>query len=784
VGDDGVWIVKNSWGGSWGDGGYCYVAYGACNIGAGTTSLRYTPPPVEVGVSSPDPDELYYGDAPVEINWFTDNETVDAVDLYFGTAGSCQDQLIAAGVPNTGSYVWQMPNVTTDRATVLVFPSEGTHRGYGFTESEFSVLGHQTRYVSADGLNIPPYDTPATAAHSVADAVLAGAGRDTVFVAGGDYLGAGITFNSQCHVQGGWSPDFTVHDPETYPTRLRGTSGTVRFNQGARDYCGISHVTFYDCAGATGSEPVNGHHGAAIIVVDASPVIEHCVFENNRAALGTGTGWGGAILVYGGAPVIRDCTFTGNIASHGGAIALSQSVDALIERCDFVANTTSDSTQAFAGGSIYVDGGQVRLDDVSILDSASGNGGGLSINGGAIVVAQRLEIAGNRSVVNGAGIHVQDGTLDIAQGTIADNRSWTGSGAGLFVSDSGLELRNVAIRGNQAPSLGGGLYAQNVTEGTLANLLIHANSGANGGGAFVLASGPVAFRDNVVTSNTGGGVYLGGPELVSACNLAHGNTGGDFLNGPGADDLTLDPRFAAPEVGDFAPGVHSPLIDSGSNLGGPDWDGSHADRGLHGGPAGVPAGPGQVLGLVGQVEGNEVSLSWDASAEAVTYVVYRDSAATFVPAPELVCQTIAAPTTEFNETVPDGDWYYLVGAVDAAGHAGGFSAAFDASGGGAVAVTDGKLPAALVITSVAPNPFNPRATVAFAVPEAGPVRLQVFDLRGRLVRTLEDGQLSAGRHTAIWDGSDRSGRQAATGVYFIRLDDGRRAVTTKAVLAK
>ena len=56
-----------------------------------------------------------------------------------GVAG---DQVIATGVPNTGTYEWLLPNLTTDRATVLVFPSEGTQRGFGFTDGEFSVLGH------------------------------------------------------------------------------------------------------------------------------------------------------------------------------------------------------------------------------------------------------------------------------------------------------------------------------------------------------------------------------------------------------------------------------------------------------------------------------------------------------------------------------------------------------------------------------------------------------------------------------------------------------------------
>ena len=216
--------------------------------------------------------------ADVTIQWYTQNETVDQVDLYYGTAGSCQDELIASGVPNTGSYLWTLPNLTTDRATVLVFPSEGTDRGFGFTDGELAIIGHQTRYVSASGSANPPYDTPAKAAHSLAAAVLAGAGRDTVLIRGGDYLESGITINSQCHLFGGWNDDFTVCDPDAYPTRLRGVNGTIRFGAGAYDYCGVAGITFHDCLGALGAVPVNGHHGAAIVSIGVSPVIEHCRF--------------------------------------------------------------------------------------------------------------------------------------------------------------------------------------------------------------------------------------------------------------------------------------------------------------------------------------------------------------------------------------------------------------------------------------------------------------------------------------------------------------------------
>lgn len=94
------------------------------------------------------------------------------------------------------------------------------------------------------------------------------------------------------------------------------------------------------------------------------------------------------------------------------------------------------------------------------------------------------------------------------------------------------------------------------------------------------------------------------------------------------------------------------------------------------------------------------------------------------------------------------------------------------------------LPRALAITQVAPNPFNPTTTISFDVPRAGPVSLAVFDVRGRLVRTLVDASLEVGRHRVTWDGRDAHGAAAASGVYFARLRDATARKTIKMVLAK
>jgi len=69
-----------------------------------------------------------------------------------------------------------------------------------------------------------------------------------------------------------------------------------------------------------------------------------------------------------------------------------------------------------------------------------------------------------------------------------------------------------------------------------------------------------------------------------------------------------------------------------------------------------------------------------------------------------------------------------------------------------------------------PNPFNPRTSIAFDVPApGGDVQLHVFDVRGRLVRTLWSGPVAPGARQVIWNGTDGTGQAVASSVYVVVL---------------
>lgn len=83
-----------------------------------------------------------------------------------------------------------------------------------------------------------------------------------------------------------------------------------------------------------------------------------------------------------------------------------------------------------------------------------------------------------------------------------------------------------------------------------------------------------------------------------------------------------------------------------------------------------------------------------------------------------------------------------------------------------------------------PNPFNPTTTIGFALPAAGDVKLEVFNLLGQKVRTLVNGELMAGQHTVEWDGTTNAGSKVASGVYFYRLTAEKFTDTRKMLLLK
>ncbi len=83
-----------------------------------------------------------------------------------------------------------------------------------------------------------------------------------------------------------------------------------------------------------------------------------------------------------------------------------------------------------------------------------------------------------------------------------------------------------------------------------------------------------------------------------------------------------------------------------------------------------------------------------------------------------------------------------------------------------------------------PNPFNPTTRLQFDLPEAGVVRIAIYDLAGNLVRTVVAGEYAAGQHHITWDATDEQGMKVGSGIYFCRFESNHFVAVRKMVLAK
>ncbi len=94
-------------------------------------------------------------------------------------------------------------------------------------------------------------------------------------------------------------------------------------------------------------------------------------------------------------------------------------------------------------------------------------------------------------------------------------------------------------------------------------------------------------------------------------------------------------------------------------------------------------------------------------------------------------------------------------------------------------MADKALPTPFALGQNRPNPFNPSTTFEFSLPADTRVLVRVFDLKGRAVATLADGQYGAGSHSVRWDATE-----FASGTYFYRIDAGERSSVRKMTLLK
>ena len=266
---------------------------------------------------------------------------------------------------------------------------------------------------------------------------------------------------------------------------------------------------------------------------------------------------------------------------------------------------------------------------------------------------------------------------------------------------------------------------------------------------------------------------------------------GTFDPSPGNDLLFEDPLFRDSEAGDYHLLEDSPCIDAGDPDSPPDPDGTRADMGafyFH--QRDIEVEPLELnfppIGW-GELDSLPVTITNDGGTDLTIINVEgclcmsciwmnEENPAEWQPIVMEPLQSIqlwvyyhpqegAVRSRTFWIHSDDPDEPEIT--IEATGEVSGIES------------SEGAVPLLFGVNSAFPNPFNATTTIGFNLPEQQRVSLQLFDLTGRVVETLIDERLEAGRFTAVWNADDFS-----SGVYFYRIQAGSYSKTIKLALVK
>jgi hypothetical protein len=172
-----------------------------------------------------------------------------------------------------------------------------------------------------------------------------------------------------------------------------------------------------------------------------------------------------------------------------------------------------------------------------------------------------------------------------------------------------------------------------------------------------------------------------------------------------------------------------------------------------------------------------VELRWEISTpdDVIGFLVYRQEAGDPVFESLTSGRLIDAGRRDFSDSNirPGRIYNYMLGLIRS-----------DNSELRSDLVTISIAPLSLELFPNYPNPFNPSTTVSFSLPREARVNLAVYDLEGRLVKSLIQKNLPEGYKKIRWDGTNTEGIPVASGAYFVRLQAGQQTLTRKMVLLK
>ncbi len=540
----------------------------------------------------------------------------------------------------------------------------------------------------------------------------------------------------------------------------------------------VQSVLFARCRfeNLRGAQRTGGSAGSAIAAltpgVDANLTLEHCTFVGNQTS-----GNGGALWVGGGYQLqILSCTFEQNAAvgnGKGGAMAIAGNSVPTVVTCEDT--DILDSSSAGPAGAIDIDSSSFTMRRCNLNGSRSGTVPSLNWCGGAGIRVHRD--AGHMLPVSftaeNCEFHDNRGLMD--------HGSQAGDGGAVIIKGDLDRLVDVTVTGclfqDNYNAQGAGLYIGRYAVGHVVdcrfidNAAWYQGGGSMKGGALVTNQGELATYDYCEFRGNRAGVRPDGTETLEY------SRGGGMIVRHYPRAIMRNCTFVDNRVNSASYAIGDGFC---SALEGGGWE------------------PDQLCSLINCAfwgTGNDVQIhsEFGGMAQISNVAVASDQ----IIAPDVTWENMVTLTA--SPFVGGLDLHPLTGApIIDAGLDLGLTQDLDGQAvpfGGApdigcfewvapTAIGAREVPAIPSLTSF-PNPFNPHTTVRCRLAAPAAVRLRIYDPRGHEVAALYRGDLPAGDHAWIWDGTDEAGRGVATGVYLARLEvAGQPTVNTKLVLVR
>jgi hypothetical protein len=680
--------------------------------------------------------------------------------------------------------------------------------------------GHVFLARRASGSPQYPYACAETATPRIVDAAARASDGDTIRVAGetgtvGAEYEENIVLNDRVVLLGGWDSGFATRNPLTNITRITSLKdsldnplqGVLLTIESPKDGLGavVESLAIDSTAIVSGFIFEDGNaglsNGGAIYCIDASPRIEGNIFKENVSL-----NFGGAICALRSKDQpIRDNRFFGNRAEHGGAIYLGDCESPIVAD-----NLIYSNRGTLRGGGIRLAQytGSPSVHDNTI---ASNTGEGISFAGGSSageiynnIVAYNTRV-GMQEYPTSAIAPAQHHNLHWAN--VAGNFEATEAGPGDVFLSPLFCARAAQDYGLQecSPAIGAGADSTDPIIG-------HVKPGDPLCADTLSATTSIRFLKNSVVPRFVD-VYVTLSERVVDSTLAISKTCENSASIPldvvPADSTGTLFGFQALETSNCGElridvtasdlcenrATASRTISTAVVAGGGAAIVQNKAAGARLEIVEAPAGDERVVMLasaptdLSRPEEDPALASLGApvgvACEAIGIESFAGAASLHMRIPEEVAReekpALAIYRSEDNGWVREPSW-------------------LDENGGGIVAhpAADGvyrlvltkdvaassKLPARLALHQNAPNPAPGRTSIAFDLPASSHVTLSIFDVSGRRVANLVQKTLPAGRHAFTWNGTDHSGKDVPSGVYFYELTSSQAREVRKLVVLR